>query len=151
MAHDRKHESVVADWIHTVQNRPPAEQVELFCQVFNAVWRRAKRTLGEVSLLAIGERVFYVSGERHPDMVDVAPQSEGIDPAQLPVKAAETPPLELEAAMAFALTEFLTVVGRLTGEILSPALHTELVTRTAENHTSKPNRAQNRPGEEEKS
>lgn len=101
----------------------------LFEQALTALWRRAGRTLGEVTLGAILDRVLYTAVERYPLLATLELDGDhiqwgGVPPSEAPAVAAE-----LEAGR-FVLVELLTVLGILTGEILTPALHAELASVT---------------------
>ena len=96
-----------------------------FDEAFAAVWRRAHRTLGGVTLAAIADRVVYLARERFPVLSPLEVRENGIRceairDAELASRA------DLLEGMRFALIELLTVLGRLTAEILTPALHAEL-------------------------
>lgn len=107
---------------------PPGQQLNVFEAAFNAVWRRAQLTLGEVTLTAIVNRVLYIASERYPVLAALRVGAGGIDCSELNQRLAriERPPLA--AGLHFVLVELLTVIGNLTAEILTPALHEALTT-----------------------
>ena len=98
-----------------------------------AIWQRAQRTLGDVTLAAILDRVVSTSAEQFPFLAKgtvgrggvVFASPDGNEPA---LDDDDDDDDELRAAMAFFLVELLTVIGHLTAEILTPALH-EALTR----------------------
>lgn len=97
-----------------------------FQQAFRALWGRASVTLGAVTLTAITERVLYSAAERYPALAQLQVDDAGINCRELRATAPALPRAELEQGLRFVLVEFLTVLGNLTAEILSPALHAEL-------------------------
>jgi len=105
---------------------PPERLVQVFEQGFSALWRRAHRTLGDVTLTAIVDRVLYTATERFPFLSSLQIESTGLRCQELQA-AAQNPGLEsLTEGLQFVLVEFLVVLGNLTAEILTPALHSEL-------------------------
>jgi hypothetical protein len=99
--------------------------VDAFERVFGALWQRSHVTLGEVTLTAIVDRVLHTATEsfRFLDAVEV--DATGLSCEAL--RAQTTLSIdELAAAIELVLVQFLTVLGNLTAEILSPALHAEL-------------------------
>jgi hypothetical protein len=100
--------------------------VQAFDQGFAALWRRAHLTLGDVTLTAIVGRVLYVAAEEHPFLSALTVDPGGLRCQELHERAVDLPPDRLAEALRFVLVEFLTVLGSLTAEILTPALHAEL-------------------------
>jgi hypothetical protein len=146
MAGEHPHAEVVARWLReNVQGRLPERQAKLFVSAFNTLWRRAKRTLGEATLLAIGERVLYLARERFPLLAGVSVGPEGLEGLETALLNAATsaPKADLTDTIGYVLTEFLTVLGRLTANILTPALHAELA---GGDWTDSPDPLQSKPG-----
>ncbi len=145
------HARAVEPWIERyVRGRPPERQMHLFCLAFNTLWRRARRTLGEVTLLAIGERVLFIAGERFAVLAGLKLCGDGIDCTRPYPEALAAPTTEREAAIRHTLVELLGVIGSLTAEILSPALHEELAGLTPpDNGTENPLQPPDGPGPEE--
>jgi hypothetical protein len=105
----------------------PSDQLaQAFEQAFSALWRRAHQTLGDVTLAAIVDRVLYTGAERFPVLGELKVEGTGLRWAELRQKAHGVPRAELADAIRFVLVEFLTVLGNLTADILTPALHAEL-------------------------
>lgn len=103
------------------------QTVRLFEAAFAAVWRRAHVTLGEVTLTAILDRVLHAAAEQYPQLSSLEIQATGLRFEQLHEQATVVRDARLAEAMRFALVEFLRVLGSLTAEILTPALHLELL------------------------
>jgi hypothetical protein len=87
---------------------------------------RCHVTLGEVTLTAIVDRVIYTASDRYPLLSALKVEEAGVHFVQSPPQAGVADESHLAEAVRFVLVEFLTVLGNLTGEILTPALHAEL-------------------------
>ncbi|MDC0681740.1 hypothetical protein [Sorangium atrum] len=122
-----EHSACVDAWMdRAAQGAPPDRLVQLFERAFNALWRRAHVTLGEVTLGAIVDRVLYYACERYPVLSSLRMESAGICCVALQERAGGVRRDQIEEGLRFILVEFLTVLGNLTAEILTPALHAEL-------------------------
>lgn len=128
MLDEGRHAAAVDDWLErTADGLPPELLFVLFERGFSAIWRRLSTTLGEVTLAAIADRVLYNAAERFPLVRGLTVDTDGN------VRYRDVSPLlgasqrsDLLAAFRFVLVEFLSVIGNLTAEILSEALHAEL-------------------------
>jgi hypothetical protein len=130
------HAAAVDAWLRdAVEDAAPAVQLELFRAAIEALWNRAAVTLGSVTLLAIAGRVLSTATHRHGFLSAVHLPSHGDArwKAQLRDRLAAVPRAELITGLRFGLVELLTVIGRLTAEILSPELHAALAAVTAAN------------------
>jgi hypothetical protein len=101
--------------------------LRLFEAALSALWARTATTLGEVTLTAIAERVLYNASETFPlfSNLKVEPPG-GIAFRELRERISSVHDSELMEGIRFVLVEFLTVLGSLTAEILTPELHSEL-------------------------
>jgi hypothetical protein len=123
-----KHAACVDSWLErSAKDLPSDALLRLFDAALAALWIRTKTTLGEVTLTAIAERVLHNVAERLPVFaaLTVDPRS-GINCGDLRKRAAAVRGLELQDGIRSVLVEFLTVLGTLTAEILTPELHAEL-------------------------
>jgi len=100
--------------------------VDAFDEAFTALWRRARQTLGDVTLTAILDRVLHTAAERHAAFSKVKITASGLDCRALRGRARAPAEADLREGMRFMLCEFLSVLGKLTAEILTPSLHEEL-------------------------
>lgn len=124
-AHD--HTAAVASWMLKIADgRPPAQLVRASADAFAGMWRRAVVTLGEVTLAAILERVLHESTARFPVLESLRMNAGVVDFGPVVERAASVDAEALRQALVFFLTRFLTVLGNLTADILSRALHSEL-------------------------
>jgi hypothetical protein len=106
---------------------PPERLLQAFEQGFAILWGRANRTLADVTLMAILDRVLYVVAEQYPFLSALKVEAHGIRCRDLQARADSLVPDQLGEGVRVVLVEFLTVLGNLTAEILTPALHSELL------------------------
>lgn len=109
-----------------VRGSSPDRLLDAFEHAFAAMWRRAQMTLGDVTLTAIVDRVVHAASERYPLLAGLQLEATGLRCDGLRRPAASMRSSQLEEGVRFVLVEFLTVLGNLTDEILTPALHDEL-------------------------
>jgi hypothetical protein len=108
---------------------PPPEVLLRFLEVaLGALWARTTTTLGEVTLTAIAERVLHTASETFPifSSLKVEP-SGGIPFREFRQRLSSVHDSGLTQGIRFVLVEFLTVLGHLTAEVLTPELHAELL------------------------
>jgi hypothetical protein len=108
---------------------PSVDAVARFRSAFEALWDRAATTLGAATLIAIGERVLHTATTRYAFLSAVNPRPNG-DPRwrqHLHERLCSVAHAELVEGLRFALIELLTVLGRLTAEILTPELHAAIL------------------------
>jgi hypothetical protein len=119
------HVECVEAWLdQAAKTLAPAQLVTLFERALSALWRRAEITLGEVTLTAIVDRVLYTASETYPFLSALKVEEAGIGFDGFREQGAHV--ANLPEAVRLVLVEFLTVLGHLTDEILTPALHAEL-------------------------
>lgn len=126
-ADETKHDAVVSEWFRRAASRDDThELIRAFDEAFTALWQRCYCTLGEVTLMAIVERVLQTATKKFPALASLEIDATGLDCEKLRART-DLSFHELSAAIPFLLAEFLCVLGRLTAEILTPALHAELL------------------------
>jgi hypothetical protein len=129
MVEERDHAACVRAWLQTAAREATSERLtELFEQAFRALWQRAHVTLGGITLTAIVDRVLYSAAEQHPVLSSLRVEPTGLQFQEFRERASRENPDQLIEAIRFGLIEFLTVMGDLTGDILTPALHAQLLT-----------------------
>lgn len=120
-------EDVRAWFAERVGVEPSAERsTELLLVGLQAVWSRSRTSLGDVTLAAIYGRVIDTARRDKPILasLDLA-----VEEGRLVLdvgRAAALDPHATREAAEHVLTDLLEVLGRLTGEALSAALHREL-------------------------
>ncbi|HET6628647.1 MAG TPA: hypothetical protein VFG91_02610 [Woeseiaceae bacterium] len=105
---------------------PPEQVIDAFEDAFNRLWQRARKTLGDITLIAISDRVLSTASRQFSVLDAISTRDGGLDLDKLRERASEADGAELLLATKFVLTEFLTVLGKLVADILTPALHAEL-------------------------
>jgi hypothetical protein len=133
MHRDSQHAACVDAWLGGAADLSPAEIADHFERGLAALWHRAVRTLGEVTLAAIVDRVLYTASEKYPLLAAVKVEGRDIRLSASAEERAAFPRAELLEAARFVLVEFLAVLGSLTAEILTPGLHAELLALKATN------------------
>ncbi|MFP2959241.1 hypothetical protein ACLEPN_15710 [Myxococcus sp. 1LA] len=115
-------------WLERRAPRPsPPSLVDLFERLFQALWRRGRSVLGEVTLVAILARVLQRVALAHPHLSALAVTPEGIRFERLHPVVAELDPERLEESLVVLVEEWLRVLDALTGTVLSAALREELL------------------------
>jgi hypothetical protein len=125
---ERQHEACVEAWLEqSAQDHAPEALLRLFEAALGKLWARTTITLGEVTLTAIADRVLYNASETFPLFSSLKVEAIGrVSFHELRQRAGSVSSSELMAGIRFVLVELLTVLGRLTAEILTPELHAEL-------------------------
>jgi hypothetical protein len=126
MADDSVHIKYVRDWMRPASRLSPDQLAELFEKALSALWQRSYSALGDITVAAIVDRVLYNATEQYPILGSLKLGAKGVDFTEFREQAGSLSAGELWEAMQFVLVELLTVVGNLTAEILTPALHSEL-------------------------
>jgi hypothetical protein len=135
------HAAAVDGWIaQVIDGADQADVVDLFRAALEVLWGRTVTTLGSVTLIAIGERVLSTATRRYSFLaaVNARPNGDARWKQQLRERLTLVPRPELIEGLRFAFVELLTVIGRLTAEILSPDLHAALREITASGVDAEP-------------
>lgn len=120
------HSSQVDAWMNRVPTHPPELVIAALERSLGAVWNRARITLGDGSLAAVVERVLHDAAMRFPVFAAIGVDARGIRTVELNTRVKAEDVQELREGMRFALIQLLSVLGNLTAEILTPALHASL-------------------------
>jgi hypothetical protein len=123
---ENAHSACVQAWLQRAKGLPTQQLLRAFEQGFGVMWGRANQTLGNVTLTAIVDRVLYVAAEKYPILAALELEESGIHCQGLHERAGTLERGELVEGVRFVMVEFLTVLGNLTAEILTPALHAAL-------------------------
>ena len=122
----RSHDEIVTAWLKGAEGMSAGGVLDLFEEGMQRMLRRARPTLGETTLSAILDRVLYTATERYPFLGSLQVKNGSADFDGVREGLTAIPAEDVTQAAQFAMVEFLTVVGHLTAEILTPALHTAL-------------------------
>lgn len=107
----------------TVRPESAEARLALFERALAAVWARAQRTLGEVTLGAIAERVLHTVSKRYLVLSALDADASGFRFDRL---RGQEELIDLDEAIELMLVQLLTVIGNLTADILTPGLHAAL-------------------------
>ncbi len=122
------HAAAVERWLEAAGDELSAPAlISLLERALATLWNRASRTLGEVTLSAIVERVLYVASEEYPF---VAINRSSATPGRFEVRqlGAVQHDRRLRTVVGFVIAELVGVLGALTDEILTPGLLAALET-----------------------
>jgi hypothetical protein len=139
MANDSVHIKYVSEWMKRAATVSQDELAGLFEKAMSALWHRTYSALGDITVAAILDRVLYNAAEKYSVLSSLKLGPGGVDFAEFRHQAGTINDRELKEAIQFVLAEFLTVVGNLTAEILTPALHSELSKVTLKDSRRKQN------------
>ena len=93
---------------------------------FDAIYRRALQALGDVTVLAIAERVVLHATDEMPILGALRVEPKGLDTRALRERAGQLDRAQLTHALCALLVELLAVLERLTAGVLTGPLHDEL-------------------------
>jgi hypothetical protein len=145
---DFDHRRCVDAWIERVADHMGgAPMIDAFESATASLWQRAHLTLGEVTLAAIVKRVLCSAEDRFPFLSALKLDETKINCEPLRVTAASLRRDQLVDGIRFVLVELLTVIGNLTADILTPALHGELCNASLERAQPAPPRGGRVPHE----
>lgn len=151
MIDGNEHSKRVDAWLQGAPGELALEQLlRRFERVFSAILGRAQQTLGEVTLIAIVDRVLYVATEKFPLVSALEVEGGAISCRKLLERTRELSRDEVVSAIRFVLAEFLVVLGNLTAEVLTPALHAELEHEVEDLPANKGARRAHSPGKDDK-
>ena len=121
------HGDTVDAWLAQFAQASPGELLLVLDAALGTLWRRTRSTLGEITMTAIFDRVLYNASEKFAfcGLLEVA-ASDGVRTRRLLEHPGPLEAAELLRGMRHLVVEFLTVLGNLTAQILTPALHSAL-------------------------
>ena len=122
------HTNHVNAWLEqAAKGLRPEQLLRLSEMAMAALWKRAYLTLGEITLVAITDRVLSTAAEKFPPFKSLKVTPMGIDWRELREQHEVLGRRKLTEGISFLMAEFMMVVANLTAEVLRPALHTELL------------------------
>jgi len=130
--HTGVHEQCVSAWLEArgARNADNTRITELLLAGLQAIWERARPSLGDVTLAAIVQRAIHSAERRHDELAQLGLRV--TDGGSIGVTSAAAPRVDLDDAVADVLVEVLRVLGGLTAGALTPALHAALASAAAE-------------------
>lgn len=125
--HETDHARQVEAWLeHAAKDSTTYALLGLFETAWGALWRRSEGAVGEIVLESIAELIRGEAASRFPFLAPLSLKSAEVSFKALLEPAQAVEPQRLREALAFILTRFITVVGELTDQILTPGLYGEL-------------------------
>ncbi len=113
-------------WTLAVADLPATDLLRAFESALGAIWSRAQRTLGVVTLLAVGRRVALRASETTSLPLSIRADTSGWTFDDLRARVESLDVIDLRASMALVLLDVVTVLGTLTAEVLTSDLHATL-------------------------
>lgn len=129
---DDRHETCVEEWLAQAAGLSSTDVLAAWERAFGALWQRTQRTLGEVTLGAILDRVLRKAAKRYPLLSALHAVTSGVSCKELATQAGEVPRDDLMESLRYVLVEFLTIIGNLTAGIMNDPLHSALAEQTRE-------------------
>lgn len=120
MPADHKHAECVDRLLSRAKREGQGDPLRLLELATSAVWRQVSPTLGPITLSAIVARVHSTAEEQYAVLAGLRVSEDGVS---LDGPVGRSADAEARDAVRFFLVELLTVVGNLTAEILTPAIH----------------------------
>ncbi|HYX35637.1 MAG TPA: hypothetical protein VE954_21275 [Oligoflexus sp.] len=131
MTNKNQHFIFVDQWIDDSLGTLPREALlNSFQQALIAVWCRAQQTLGQITLLAVGDRVAYLAQESFPWLSSVQVETSGIMLKVVPKELSDLDQSNLLDGLRFLLGEFLSVLHELTAGVISAQLKAAVLKST---------------------
>lgn len=120
------HSKVVAVWIvKATEGMPDGKLIAFFEKTFLQLFRRTQVSVSEVTLFAILDRVLYNSTEKYPLLGIIQLNDSVLKFSDYGKVEKNFSAAEIKEAFQSLITEFLFIIGNLTGEQLTPYLHAE--------------------------
>ena len=121
------HSETIETWIQKSTGKLSSQNLSEFLELaINDIILKAQTSISEVTVLAILERVLYNSAERYSLLREVKIENDKLQFAMLHPSYKSYSNSEIREAFHYLITEFLFIIGNLTGEQLTPIMHDEL-------------------------
>lgn len=132
MPREHAHDGAVDAWCAAHRGLARAARLRAFEAAADALWARTRVTLGEVTVGAVIDRVLANTAARAPAFRGARLHlARGVDVEQARAELLALDDAALDDALRFFLVEFLTILGNLTADILTPDLHDALARAVA--------------------
>jgi circadian clock protein KaiC len=121
---ENSHSRHVRSWMeHAAKEVPSSALLVLFEEAWRALWRRSESAVGEVALESISQLIRANAVERYPFLSPLILKGPEVSYKALLGSLEELDKAELQAGLCIMLVEFLSVIGDLTDQILTPGLY----------------------------
>jgi hypothetical protein len=129
------HSDLIEDWEKkNIVGLTSDQHIRLIEKAIQAIEQRAGITLSVVTLTLILDRVLHESQDKFPLLSDASIESNRLSFEKMHIHHKSEDLLE---PIRYVLIELLTVLGRITADILTTPLHKELL-KVTWNHSEKP-------------
>jgi hypothetical protein len=123
----KSHARAVADWLQKFPSSLSREQfINAVEFVFDNVLAKTQITVSEVTLSAVLDRVLYNSCIKYPILSELKLEDAKLNFSGFKKNLKSASHSEIKEAFQYFVTEFLFVIGNLTGEVLTTTLYNEL-------------------------
>jgi hypothetical protein len=123
----RNHTDQVKAWTQAAtQDLSPEQLIAFFEQALSALWTQGRATMSSFMMTAVLERVIFNSAENHPVLSRLKIQETGISFEEIRKSKITSSESELIDAFQLMIVEFISILGGLTNEVVTPALYSEL-------------------------
>jgi hypothetical protein len=124
---EKSHVACVERWFNRVaKGLPIGAFIDAAEAAFEAIFHRALQALGEITLIAIAERVVVHAADETPVLALLRIEPKGLDTRDLRDRANQVDRDHLTRGLCALLVEFLAVLERLTAGVLTEPLHEEM-------------------------
>jgi hypothetical protein len=129
------HSTTVEEWITSLPPKSGKHKIygkleKAFIRIFD----KAAVSVSEITLIPVLDRILYNSSEKFPLLSKIKISKDRPDFSDLKKSLKKYDEKEIKTAFHYLLTEFLMVLGYLTGEQLTPLLHKEFNEFKKANH-----------------
>jgi hypothetical protein len=126
MPEQNLHAVQVRAWIKaSTKNLSEVQLISHFENSFSLLWNCARKTISVFTLTAILDRALFYTTENFPVLSSLKVQVTGLSFSSLKAQKG-LKSKDLIEGFEHLLIEFLTITGKLTGEIITPCLYEEL-------------------------
>jgi hypothetical protein len=134
----KSHAHAVGVWLQKISSSLTPEQfVNAIEEVFDNLLDKTQITVSEVTLSAVLDRVLYNSCVKYPILNELKLDDAKLNFGGFKKNLKSASQSEIKEAFQYFVTEFLFVIGNLTGEILTPMLYSELINNLPKKPTQK--------------
>jgi hypothetical protein len=133
----KDHSAHVGSWIKTSTPGLSSDQlIELFEFTLDRLWKRSSISMSEVTLVAVIDRALFNSSDRFKLLELLKIDIGGIDWKAFKATVAQLNPHEVTRAFTFFITEIISIIGNITGELISGPLLQELTSVKLDSNSS---------------
>lgn len=127
------HQELVSFWEEkNIKNLSTDQAIQVYGSALQAIEQRCLATLSSVTMQVVLDRIIYQGLEQFPFFKELTLEPAGLNFNNLIQKKDLYDLKDINTAFRYLLIELLTVIGKITSEVLTVALHKELMEVTSE-------------------